>query len=1551
MPPRPMPSASASKKLEQSSHSSFSVPASNSEPDSHKEADTGELITEMYSLRLEGDFVENGTIDWPFESKDSYYIPEPHQHESQPSFTSIGNINEDNKAVVDPTHMAAENSNHTEETPVDSRQIAYQYALRYAILLDADNAQLVARTQSINARAKSQIETPALTRTDTDSSKFAVKTVGKASGTPNLNNRTPTLVISKKNDDKPSSQGRFRSRSWKTSLMEMGETAARKLEIGGSKLKALSKSNNAKPKAGGLTPAIVKALTQQLKSAANASAVHPLTKECYLEMYNYLRVRETSETISEHGTIDDILELFADLSRNICSQNGITNSDGMERTVESQMSRFVKLLRTVLQSKAQTSREAGLALLKLDDYPDGPAIGSAASNTAVTTLVAGSGIPSPRSSSCEPSGSVTADDDSDKPVKLITTWLKKAFHVPDSDHQQCLEDLRKEVNQETAVQDLRMCLLVLKRDQSFAGKPENFRTNQSYRIWKDREIILLEQLIHTFAMRPSYMSGEQIGVGRIKLEASAVEAMGNEELADAFEYIPSRATSHYRELVHTAVAYDIVDKLRPGTPDTVIPLSNAAKDLLSQLAIAWRISGPYRDICYLDAINDYYMQGSLPITYLLDAYGKIERIVHLINPQEWHIGHYDYLLEVQSSIEYKALSDVKDVIEELDHQRPEKNINLKRLLRTLLINDVNAPAVLSKPMPNILGRRSEVVGILEPSIKYRCDCLSQQCFTEEGSLSARIDGYAQLAVFVLCDYERCSKIFSDTLFEDGDRRFDIAGIVAEVEIEYFYTNMNRHISQFGYVVDSADIEVGLELCKSITKIEELYARLGTRKLEGIDNQRLFKAMASKWLDNIDHEKLHWTENALKQDSSPRELGIGKHSTSVIDLVSCFSQQVTKLQRLQWPDVETRAWFLTEFMKFVGQCFEVYAVVMMRQFMACLSLPKDGEEPKSPVWNSMWNSRKYKEQSLNLSATTQAALSMLDQSQSTQVSAEACTKLNNLAIAQEKLYEMHEELGIRETVEKLGGESRPSIQDSNPDKFLLSFKVIRAEGLELSKSHMAPDKATRPYVKLAVTRQAEDGVTKRQTFAKTRHAPAGSTNPRWNESFDLPIGSKEEFMALLEARICTRDGPKHLGFKEKTRARAFFAPPVKLTSGIDTSIDVVLDLEPSGHLMLQVTIDKECDDVEFYSGRMFRILGRTQSDMQQRIVEHVSAGIREYLRQILVSQPIRYRSSRIINPGHISIDRGIERSIQFLKRGGHQVPATVRVTQESCCEALIPLIDYLEDNLHTLFIHLYDDVANGVLAKVWHEVLVSLEDILLPPLRGLSKGGAKSMTETDLNNVFDCLEFLKWYFGGGDDKDGIPQEVLESRKYRELMEVHKMYFMLTKELIDEYMNELHSSATRPADSSSSLQISEHGSAEQLTGTDITIPPPLPPRPWSPDGNAAQRPRRFSTHSDIADNSSSDTLPLNSAQDVRAAIIPTTAPKSTLSRNRSVWAHKDAKTLNRFKRDHRMVTDKGNLILRLLRLRFDKEAAKFVHTQMELRSQQMQYEVRRAAIKRV
>ncbi|KAJ1817526.1 hypothetical protein LPJ75_001692, partial [Coemansia sp. RSA 2598] len=1126
-----------------------------------------------------------------------------------------------------------------------------------------------------------------------------------------------------------------------------------------------------------------------------------------------------------------------------------------------------------------------------------------------------------------------------------------------------------------------------------------------------REVTVLEQLIQTFSMRHRFMSGEQIAAGRIKLEASAVESMGEEEIASSFEYIPTQATLHYRTLVQVAVQHDVVGAYRPSDPpNDVRQLSVSAKDLLKQLGIFWRVSKYYRETCYLDAINSYCEQGVLPETYLIDAFGKIERIVHLMNPLEWQISHFEYLYSVEGKIEYNMLSAVRNVIEGLDHQKPEKNSYIKNILRALIINDASCPVMVKKPIPHVEGRRDEVLSFVGQSIDFRCECLSQLCFGEDQlSLRPSIDGYARLAQLILADYDRCHGIFAEPILEDGDRRYDIAGMVAEIETEYFWTNLRRHIEQFGYSDEKMDVESGFELCRLITRIEQLHAQYSSHALEGISSRQLFKETLDTWLRNIDSMKAKWFENALKLDSAPAELDIGKHSTSVIDLASCFSQLADMSRHLEWPDAEMKAYFLTHFMKYVGICFELYASMMLKEFLECNNAPAP-DEPKSPMWNSMWNSRKYKEHKLGVSVFTQTAIAKLDQMQSVQVSSTACIKLNNLSFALKSLHEMQECLGIEETMQALGGEDRPSAKAAaSLDRVMLSFDVMRAEGLEIYKRQYdtAVDKNARPYVKLALTRLDDDSTFKRKTFATTRPAPPGTSNPRWNETFELPAVSRQELQLPLEVRICTRDGPKRLGFREKTRARAYFAPPSGLEHSVDGSTDMVLDMEPSGHLLIHVTMDTERDDAEFYSGKMFRYLSRTLADMQQQIVDQVSIGIREYLRLILVAQPNRYRSSSNIIGAGIS---GIDRSIQFLKRGGHQAPAIVKVTQESCCEALIPLIDYLEDNLHTLFVYLYEDTANGVIGRVWNEVLASLEDILLPPLRGPSKGHAKPLSEGYLRNIYESLDFLKWYFGGGHDKDGLSEDVLEGGKYAELMLVENMYFMTSRELIDAYMRELRQSVLestgvesggrcsppsigpqlyRPETISSAMppayaeskgqEAAEHefdqdilqkaGNLAQYPSSSYDGRRPLPPVPSGPtlrpppkhrgsDASAASFPeegrqgqRRFSAYDAASMNSSAESLSTG-LQDVRTAIVPSgsgSQPASGLRRNRSVWAHKNAATIKRLHRKNRMVSDKGDIILRILRLRFDKEATTFVQTQLELRSQQMQFEMRRVANK--
>ncbi|KAJ1890976.1 hypothetical protein LPJ66_007183 [Kickxella alabastrina] len=1608
------------------------------------------------------------SITWPYASTDSHTDHEDSVATSMSGLelgsgsgssalptVAMGPSNSNSfKAITSTMYAEANSSSHNSaQQPIVDEQTAYQYAMRYAILLDAEKMQTEARAPR-GARESNELREQCFSCSGSESSVggvFVVKSVSRATGAPNLNNRTPTLIVHPRGrlgelldrsnsfeldptdsnhrsryKGKGKEKEKSKGKGWRSSLLVLGDSAARRLkaEISGTgKLKELTKGrlssggsdspfqpyserNSVSVNDGRLTPAIIKALVHQLKSAASSPSIHPFTGGCYLKMYEELRVKENLETIGEHGTLDNLVSMFSDKAKEVCRQHGITSSDDVLRTVNSQMSLFVKLLRSVLQSKAHSSREAGLALLKLDDYPD-------------TTLGARSYSRHDLPTASTPHERVSFDASASEPEDLegpICAWLKQVFHVSDRDHYRFLTELRSEVTHGTAIRDLQMCLLVLKMNQSFAGRPEDFRNQHTYNIWKEREITLLKQLVHSYSTRHTTVSGEEDTSNMAKLDASTIELINSEEMAANFEYIPAHASACYRVIVQMAVAHDVVSSYDAAdAPTNVRQLSTPAKGLLQQLAIAWRIGASFRTTCYLDIIDSYCKRGVLPETYLIDSFGKIERIVHLMNPQEWSISQYDYLFNTESRIEFRMLGAVQDIIEGLDQQRPELNSPIKRILRALLINDVSSPIVLKKPIPQVRGRREEVKSVLESSIIYRCDCLTGQCFGEdELSLAPSIDGYARLAQLILNDHERCYNIFAEPILEDGDRRFDIAGMLAEIETEYFWTNLRRHIDQFGYSDNNINIEAAFELCKLINKIERLHVRYSSRPLDGVNSKQLFKATVDTWLRRIDELKGKWVENALRLDSTPAELDIGKHSTSVIDLVTCFSQHADTYRRLEWPDAETRGYFLTHFMKFVCVSFEVYASMMLRGFVDCQSLPAEEDKPEASVWTSMWNIRKYKEQSLGVNASTQAAILKLDQSHSTEVSAEACIKLNNLAIALSRLQEMQEGLGVEGTLQALGGENRPSISGTKPSNMLMSFRVIRAMGLDFHKRHYNTSAGTgaRPYVKLSLTRQADSDGSKRIQIGKTRPAPAGPINPRWDESFDLVVDSNEDSRALVEARICTRDGPKKMGFREKTRARVYFAPLSGSALNAGGSVDMVLDLEPAGHLMLQVIMDGECDDVNFYSGRMFRFLERTLSDMQQRVVEQVSTGIREYLRQILVSQPTRYRASRVLGPSYVGIDRGIERSIQFLKRSGHKTPETIRVTQESCCEALIPLIDYLEDNLHTLFVYLYEDTANGVICRTWAEVLISIEDILLPPLHGSSKGQAKPLSETYLSNIYECLDFLKWYFGGGADKDGIPIEMLEGRKYAELMMVQRMYFMTSKELMDAYMHEMHysagaalgdagqhaslsaaaqlyslplalpfSSTASGEDASSFVDFTTFSGSGLSAKCDVVVVPkqrlnrPLPPVPTEAKQNTPLLPPRQPLGSDStsvgsasnsngsdggrarglggygggAINSSSESLGANS-KDIRTAIIPAPSNQQTLNRSRSVWAHKNAATIKGFKRRHRMVTDTGDIILRILKLRFDKEATKFVQTQLHLRSQQMQYEVRRAVDKR-
>lgn len=87
------------------------------------------------------------------------------------------------------------------------------------------------------------------------------------------------------------------------------------------------------------------------------------------------------------------------------------------------------------------------------------------------------------------------------------------------------------------------------------------------------------------------------------------------------------------------------------------------------------------------------------------------------------------------------------------------------------------------------------------------------------------------------------------------------------------------------------------------------------------------------------------------------------------------------------------------------------------------------------------------------------------------------------------------------------------------------------------------------------------------------------------------------------------------------------------------------------------------------------------------------------------------------------------------------PAAPRATEVSVTDiddSLMPLTEYLDKNLKTLNENLSDTVFQTVILKIWKEVLVTLENLLVPPLSD-ELSNMKPLDELALHVVFKWLE--------------------------------------------------------------------------------------------------------------------------------------------------------------------------------------------------------------------
>ena len=193
------------------------------------------------------------------------------------------------------------------------------------------------------------------------------------------------------------------------------------------------------------------------------------------------------------------------------------------------------------------------------------------------------------------------------------------------------------------------------------------------------------------------------------------------------------------------------------------------------------------------------------------------------------------------------------------------------------------------------------------------------------------------------------------------------------------------------------------------------------------------------------------------------------------------------------------------------------------------------------------------------------------------------KLNNIQSARDLLDKMYTAVDA-DRVSRLVGENTVDkyVTAEPPTRFLFTVKVILAERVVGKDGSTSID----PFLTLS----DEHG----RRVAKTRTMYTTS-NPRWSESYDISVTGSMWLAAtvyhrnLIDEHDLLGRGYIHL----HPSLYADFLPH-----------ELWLDLDTHGRILVRISMEGEKDDIQFYFGRAFRSLKRTETDMVRIIIDKV-----------------------------------------------------------------------------------------------------------------------------------------------------------------------------------------------------------------------------------------------------------------------------------------------------------------------------------------------------------
>ncbi|KAI9334636.1 hypothetical protein BD770DRAFT_416074 [Pilaira anomala] len=921
--------------------------------------------------------------------------------------------------------------------------------------------------------------------------------------------------------------------------------------------------------------------------------------------------------------------------------------------------------------------------------------------------------------------------------------VQNLFQIENSIHRQKIRDLQAICTESNFFLDLKQCINAVNTNQPFPGRREDFSNQQAYDSWLAREKKYFQSLMTIMVTNSSLtlpMNSEQdFGSGNLLSGSNGRRANDSKRSSvysnptstddSPYTYIPNDPRAYFRLLMNMCMDLDL--NISPDTERAKSSvLSQSSDDLLRECWKTWRLSSPFRAVLYLELIKNRMdteeSQGEVDILEARDATRALDKCIKESDIRNWTINDRENLIRVFEGLNETCLNALAESLSQYWRVNPELVNEQIALLDSIYEN----PAYLEDhedPLQQFNALEDAIAG----AAVSRWRVLERSVLNPENDDMTNLMNMADKLIKELVSV---AKKFKKPL----KNSLHLPGIVMARQMPFFVLEMENWA--FLPEARNAPIDLTFQLYDKVLTLKRLYDQYGPRQKAALFKvESWFLLHVRRWLKTTNEETPEWVRNAIKQDEFKSINDTTSHSSSVVDLFTMFHQAVEFVQRLEWPNSIQECRFNTALSKVIGVALEQYTAELEDMIHADI-FPNVHREAASHA-NANVIDRARTQFFGNRGSSVKTGEVSYD------FLAETCIKINNIEGARTKLDRLYQNMDVDDIAQEMREyESRlpPSAVkpvDQNT-KYLYSVKIVRAENLLPADNNGLSD----PYVVLEI-----DG----KHIARTRTVYE-TLNPRWDQVFDLWLTN--ETIDVL-AIVFDEDV---IGADEELGGHWFKLGP-SYYDDFQTH-ELVLNFKPQGKLVLRISMEGEKDDIQFWFGKAFRVLKRAENDAAGLIVDKMGS----YFRQILNRKTIDKLLGR---------DRGFFSPFSRTSKN-------INPDYQECEDSIAPLLDYLEKNLKILNDNLSETNMNHIVLKIWREILITLEGVLLPPLsEQLSE--LKPLDDYEFHVVFKWLELLKILFNGGEDSDAVSLDKLDSSQYYALLAINAAYNMETDKLIEGY----------------------------------------------------------------------------------------------------------------------------------------------------------------------